>query len=296
MPSILLSELPNEGISSGSNFIKHFYLQHFVTTHRKIFCKCIIWNLIELYFYNELEEVLWKSVFPECLFVYFLGVYLCISWVCICVFANKGEVGPSVQCLNSNEWWGGGYPPHPSMLLKERIKEKESILEFVFLLKVDFNCNVTSLAQYPITGVSTSLSLMSSNNRVEYSAGCILFSYHWICFIFHIFDAANLVLISQQQKVIFFIVGRTWGCCGRRLCYFWRWLYYFVVRVRAKTIFFAMCRLEICRKPSCKFLSRYVNFCDLVEIAWIRMKNCYHLLCNLLFAHESGLGVSSRLH
>ena len=63
------------------------------------------------------------------------------------------------------------------MLLKERIKEKESILEFVFLLKVDFNCNVTSLAQYPITGVSTSLSLMSSNNRVEYSAGCTLFSY-----------------------------------------------------------------------------------------------------------------------
>ena len=89
------------------------------------------------------------------------------------------------------------------MLLKERIKEKETILEFVFLLKVDFNCNVTSMAQYPITGVSTSLSLMSSNNRVEYSAGSILFSYHWICFIFHIFDAANLVLISQQQKVIF---------------------------------------------------------------------------------------------
>ena len=63
------------------------------------------------------------------------------------------------------------------MLLKERIKEKETILEFVFLLKVDFNCNVTSLAQYPITGVSTSLSLMSSNNRVEYSAGCTLYSY-----------------------------------------------------------------------------------------------------------------------
>ena len=162
MPSILLSELPNEGISSGSNFIKHFYLQHFVTTPCEIFSKCIMSNLIVLYFLLCTK----RSFVQEC-----------ISWVCICVFANKGEVGPSVQCLNSNEWWGGGYPPHPSMLLKERIKEKETILEFVFLLKVDFNCNVTSLAQYPITGVSTSLSLMSSNNRVEYSAGCILFSY-----------------------------------------------------------------------------------------------------------------------
>ena len=251
MPSILLSELPNEGISSGSNFIKHFYLQHFVTTFREIFSKCIMSNLIVLCFFT-----LHQKKFRER--VCFLSVYLCISLVCICVFANKGEVGPSVQCLNSNEWWGGGYPPHPSMLLKDRIKEKETILEYVFLLKVDFNCNVTSLAQYPITGVSTSLSLMSSNNRVEYSAGCILFSYHWICFIFHIFDAANLVLISQQQKVVFFIVWRTWGCCGRRLCYFWRWLCYFVVRVRA------MCRLEICHNRSCKFLFRCVNFCDLV--------------------------------
>ena len=174
MPSILLSELPNEGISSGSNFIKHFYLQHFVTTLREIFSKCIMSNLIVLYFLLCTKRSFVKE---------------CICWVCICVFANKGEVGPSVQCLNSNEWWGGGYPPHPSILLKDRIKKKETILEFVFFLKVDFICNVCDpfgpISNYRRVHKCKSESI---NNWVEYSVKCIKFPYLWKYFMYVILD------------------------------------------------------------------------------------------------------------
>ena len=86
-------------LSSTINILSQHIAKYFVDVSYETWSSCI-------FTMNQMKF---------CERVYFLSVYLCISLVCICVFANKGEVGPSVQCLNSNEWWGGGYPPHPSM-------------------------------------------------------------------------------------------------------------------------------------------------------------------------------------